>query len=52
MTIVVFRTPKNNRTLWDRTADKWEHDLYREEEQTPKEPWEVEVRFAYFLYPS
>ena len=38
------RRQQSKRHLWDKTSDKWEHDMYREEEQGPKEQWELEVR--------
>jgi len=38
------RNPRRGkyRQLWDKTAGRWEHDLYKEEEQGPKQPWEIE----------
>ena len=46
--IVYFRAPRRgkSRQLWDRTVERWEHDKYKEEEQGPKEPWEIEVCFT------
>ena len=42
--IGVVRRKRATRHLWDKTPDRWEHDLYREEEQGPKRKEELEVR--------
>ncbi|XP_065052515.1 trichohyalin-like isoform X1 [Rhopilema esculentum] len=31
-----------NRQLWDKTSERWEHDMFKEEMQGPKESWEIE----------
>jgi len=38
------RRKPTSRKLWDKTSDRWEHDMYREEEQGPKTKEELEVR--------
>lgn len=43
MCVCVTRRKPTNRKLWDRTTDRWEHDMYREEEQGPKTREEKEV---------
>ena len=43
MCVFVTRRKPTNRKLWDRTTDRWEHDMYREEEQGPKTKEEKEV---------
>ena len=39
----VIRRKPTSRRLWDKTSDRWEHDMYREEEQGPKTKEELEV---------
>ena len=38
------RRKPTTRQLWDKTTDRWEHDMYREDEQGPKTREEIEVR--------
>ena len=40
----MIRRKPTTRQLWDRTTDRWEHDMYKEEEQGPKTKEELEVR--------
>ena len=40
----MIRRKPTTRKLWDKTTDRWEHDMYREEEQGPKTKEELEVR--------
>ena len=42
--IGVVRRKPTTRQLWDKTSDRWEHDMYREDEQGPKTKEELEVR--------
>ena len=43
--LCLIRRKPTNRKLWDKTSDRWEHDMYREEEQGPKTKEELEVRW-------
>lgn len=40
----MIRRKPTTRKLWDKTTDRWEHDMYREDEQGPKTKEELEVR--------
>jgi len=40
----MIRRKPTTRKLWDRTTDRWEHDMYKEDEQGPKTKEELEVR--------
>lgn len=40
----MIRRKPTTRKLWDKTTDRWEHDMYKEEEQGPKSKEELEVR--------
>ena len=40
----IIRRKPTTRKLWDKTTDRWEHDMYKEEEQGPKTKEELEVR--------
>jgi len=31
-----LRRPPTNRKLWEKSSDKWSHDLYIEDDQRPK----------------
>ena len=42
--ISMIRRKPRTRKLWDRTTDRWEHDMYKEEEQGPKTKEELKVR--------
>ena len=44
-----FREPhQGSKKLWDKSeVDRWQHDMYDESEQGPKEQWEVEVTFIF-----
>lgn len=40
----MIRRKPTTRKLWDKTTDRWEHDMYREDKQGPKTKEELEVR--------
>ena len=50
--IGVVRRKPTTRQLWDKTSDRWEHDMYREDEQGPKTKEELKVRSSKSTYKS
>ena len=46
----MVRRKPTTRQLWDKTSDRWEHDMYREDEQGPKTKEELEVRSSKSMF--
>lgn len=50
MIFFLHRRPQTNRKLWEKSNDKWFHDMYNEDEQGPKTREERMVRLIHEMF--